>query len=33
MLWEDTPRRLAVLHAGDSLVKRPIVALIVGVWQ
>ena len=33
MMWENTPWRLAALHAGDWLVKLLVVAVIVSVWQ
>jgi hypothetical protein len=39
MLWtgavihENTPWKLAAIHAGDWLVKVPLVAVIVSVWQ
>lgn len=33
MIWEDTPWKLAALHAGDWLVKLLVVAVIVSVWQ
>jgi hypothetical protein len=33
MIHEDTPWKLAVIHAGDWLVKLLVVAVIVSVWQ
>ena len=33
MIHEDAPLKLAVIHAGDWLVKVPVVAAIVTVWQ
>lgn len=33
MIHEDTPWNLAVVHAGDWLVKLLLVAVIVSVWQ
>ena len=33
VIHENTPPKLAVIHAGDWLVKLPLVALIVSVWQ
>jgi hypothetical protein len=33
VLHENVPVRLAVLHAGDWLVKILVVAVIVGVWR
>jgi hypothetical protein len=33
MMWENTPWRLAALHAGDWLVKLLAVAVIVSVWR
>jgi hypothetical protein len=33
MMWENTPWRLAALHAGDWLVKLLVVSVIVSVWQ
>src|SRR5262249_10387028 len=33
MIWESTPWKLAVIHAGDWLVKLLVIALIVSVWQ
>lgn len=32
MIHEDTPWKLAVIHAGDWLVKLLVVAVIVTVW-
>ncbi len=33
MIHEDTPWKLAVIHAGDWLVKLLVVAVIVSIWQ
>jgi hypothetical protein len=33
LIWENTPSTLAVIHAGDSLVKLLVVGVIVSVWQ
>ena len=33
MIHEDAPLKLAVIHAGDWLVKLLVVATIVAVWQ
>lgn len=33
VIHESTPWKLAALHAGDWLVKLPVVAVIVSVWQ
>jgi hypothetical protein len=33
MIHENTPWKLAVIHAGDWLVKLLLVAVIVSVWQ
>jgi Protein of unknown function (DUF1761) len=33
MMWENTPGRLAALHAGDWLVKLLVVSVIVSVWR
>lgn len=33
VIHENTPRKLAAIHAGDWLVKLPLVAVIVSVWQ
>ena len=33
MIWEDTPWRLAAVHAGDWLVKLLVIGVIVSVWQ
>ena len=33
LIHENTPWRLAAIHAGDWLVKLLVVALIVSVWQ
>jgi uncharacterized protein DUF1761 len=33
VIWEGVPWRLAVIHAGDWLVKLLAVAVIVGVWR
>lgn len=33
IIWENTPWRLAALHAGDWLVKLLVVAVLVSVWQ
>jgi uncharacterized protein DUF1761 len=33
MIHEDTPWKLAAIHAGDWLVKLLVVAVIVSVWQ
>lgn len=32
-IHENTPVKLAAIHAGDWLVKPPLVAVIVSVWQ
>lgn len=33
MIHENTPWKLAAIHVGDWLVKLPVVAVIVSVWQ
>ena len=33
VIHEKTPWKLAAIHAGDWLVKVPVVAVIVSVWQ
>jgi hypothetical protein len=33
MIHEDTPWKLAAIHAGDWLVKLLVGAVIVSVWQ
>jgi hypothetical protein len=33
MIWEDTPWKLAAIHAGDWLVKLLVLAVIVSVWR
>jgi hypothetical protein len=33
MIWENTPWKLAAIHAGDWLVKLLVVAAIVSVWH
>jgi Protein of unknown function (DUF1761) len=33
VLWEDVPVKLAVIHAGDWLVKLLLISVIVGVWR
>ena len=33
MIWENTPWKLAAIHAGDWLVKLLVVGVIVSVWQ
>jgi hypothetical protein len=33
VIWEDVPRKLAAIHAGDWLVKLLAVAIVVSVWQ
>ena len=33
VVWENVPWRLAALHAGDALVKLPVIAVIVSVWH
>ena len=33
IIWENTPRTLAVIHGGDWLAKLLVVAVIVSVWQ
>jgi hypothetical protein len=33
VIWENTPRALALIHGGDWLVKLPVVGVIVGVLQ
>jgi peptidoglycan/LPS O-acetylase OafA/YrhL len=33
VIHEDTPRKLAIIHAGDWLAKLLLVAVIVSVWQ
>ncbi|MGH7701912.1 MAG: DUF1761 domain-containing protein [Gemmatimonadales bacterium] len=32
LMWEDTPWKIAAIHAGDWLVKLLIIAIIVGAW-
>ncbi len=32
MMWEDTPWKLAAIHAGDWLVKLLLIAVILGTW-
>ena len=33
IMWENVPLELAVIHAGDWLVKLLVIAVIVGVWR
>ncbi|HEY4388193.1 MAG TPA: DUF1761 domain-containing protein [Ktedonobacteraceae bacterium] len=33
MVWEKVPLKLAVIHAGDWLVKLIIISALVGVWR
>ena len=33
MIWENTPRTLAIIHAGDWLAKLLVVAVIVSIWH
>jgi peptidoglycan/LPS O-acetylase OafA/YrhL len=33
VLHEGTPRRLALIHGGDWLIKLPVIAVIATVWQ
>ncbi len=33
MIWQNSPWKLAAIHAGDSLVKLLAVAVIASVWQ
>jgi hypothetical protein len=33
IIWENTPWKLATIHAGDWLVKLLVVAVIVSVWR
>jgi hypothetical protein len=33
VIWDDVPPRLAVIHAGDWLLKLVLIAAIVGSWQ
>jgi hypothetical protein len=33
MLWENTPWKLAAIHAGDWLLKLLVIGLIVSSWQ
>jgi hypothetical protein len=33
MVWEKVPWKLAVIHAGDWLVKLIIISVLVGVWR
>jgi hypothetical protein len=33
VIWDDVPPRLAVIHAGDWLLKLVLIAVIVGSWQ
>jgi hypothetical protein len=33
VLWENVPARLAVIHAGDWLVKLLLISCIVGLWR
>jgi hypothetical protein len=33
VIHEDTPRKLAAIHAGDWLAKLLVIAVIVSVWQ
>ncbi len=32
MIWENAPRRLALIHAGDWLLKLVMLAVIAAVW-
>src|SRR5882672_1397757 len=32
MLWENTPAKVAAIHAGDWLVKMLVIPIIVSVW-
>ena len=33
VVWERVPRRLALIHAGDWLIKLLLIAIIVSVWR
>ena len=33
ILWENTPVKVAAIHAGDWLVKMLVIPIIVSVWQ
>ncbi len=33
IMWEKVPLKMAVIHAGDWLVKLVLIAVIVGVWR
>lgn len=33
IIWENTPWKLAAIHAGDWLVKLLVIAVIVSAWQ
>jgi hypothetical protein len=33
VIWENVPRKLAAIHAGDWLLKLALIAVIVGVWR
>jgi hypothetical protein len=33
IVWENVPRRLGAIHAGDWLAKILVMALILGVWR
>ena len=32
VVWDNVPWKLAAIHAGDWLVKLPLMAVILGVW-
>jgi hypothetical protein len=33
ILWENAPPRLAVVHAGDWLLKLLVISVVVGLWR
>jgi len=33
VVWDNVPWKLAAIHAGDWLVKLPLMAVILGVWR
>jgi hypothetical protein len=33
IMWEDVPRKLAAIHAGDWLVKMALITTKLGAWH
>jgi hypothetical protein len=33
IMWEDVPRKLAAIHAGDWLVKMALITAILSAWH